>query len=436
MKNAANIVQRKAQDFSAGGRVRMVRVVIVDPAYASGVGHHEDVNAQLLAAFAEQGWAAECWGDETVSGDGCRKVFCGCGYEDPRHWSDLGGTVHLAKRLEKQLLNALKPQEIGGSQPVAGWVIHTALPFQLLGLARALRHVPAATVVVSLMFPPGESLEGEGGNGAATNCRVALGALARAVEKGSHRLRLELPSQQSLELYEPLLAAAGLSCTGLHPAVVGAGLPVRDQGPDAGTAGLRILLHWGDLKPGKGRKEALEVVNQLLGKRPLPPTLRNADWLFQLHSQEPLPKAERATIEKARQCVRRFTWLNERVEAKRMQELLALCDVALLAYDPILYRQRSSGLLWCYASARWMAKQPAAVVGRAGSWLEREAHDLGLKWRSGADGNWLENLAGAVDQRPADHGYGMEPFTVYGRWILGKEFADHVVRLIQDAQSS
>mgnify|MGYP001810486415 CR=1 FL=1 len=413
----------------------MGRVVIVDPAYASSVGHHADVNALLLKGLARQGWAAECWADGAVAAEGCLGVFSGCGYVDPRHWADLGGTVHLARRMEQQFL-AERDRQVGeNSRPVAAWVIHTALPFQVLGLARALRRIQAATVVLSLMFPPGETLAEEGPQGAATsNCRVALGALAQAVTQGGHRLRLELPSQQSLELHAPLLAAAGLGSSGLHPAVVGAGLPVapaQAERPAATPGRPRILLHWGDLKPGKGRREALEVVNQLLSGDGLPPSLQEAEWFFQLHSQDPLPKAEQASLERARQQVPRFRWLNERVPMERMQELLAGCDVALLAYDPVHYRHRSSGLLWCYGAARLMTRQPAAVVGRAGGWLEREARDLGLGWRTGGDGRWLEHLAAAV--APGAEGEGGR-FTAYGRRVLGESFAAHVARLITGAE--
>ncbi|KAF0652975.1 hypothetical protein L107_12505 [Cyanobium sp. Copco_Reservoir_LC18] len=409
----------------------MGRVVIVDPAYASSVGHHADVNALLLKGLAQQGWAAECWADGAVAAEGCRGVFNGCGYLDPRHWADLGGTVHLARRVEQQLLAERDRQASESSQPPAAWVIHTALPFQLLGLARALRRIPAATVVVSLMFPPGETLGKDEPQGAATgNCRVALGALAQAVSQGGHRLRLELPSQQSLELHAPLLAAAGLACSGLHPAVVGAGLPVAPPAagrPAAAPGRPRILLHWGDLKPGKGRREALEVVKQLLGGGPLPPSLEDAEWLFQLHSQNPLAGAELGSLERARELLPRFRWLNERVPMERMQDLLAGCDVALLAYDPVHYRHRSSGLLWCYGAARLMAGQSAAVVGRAGGWLEREASNLGMKWRSGSDGDWLEHLAAAaVAGAEADNGH----FTTYGRWVLGESFAAYVAQLI------
>jgi hypothetical protein len=335
--------------------------------------------------------------------------------------------------MEQQLLEALE------GKPVAAWVMHTALPFQLLGLARALRRCPAAAVVVSLMFAPGETLEGEADDGAAAGaCQVALSALARAVEQGGHRLRLLLPSLQSQEIHAPLLAAAGLGDADLHPAVVGAGVPIAagEREPPSGSARPRILLHWGDLKPGKGRREALAVVRQLVDGGPLPPPLREAEWLFQVHSQEPLPAAERALLDQARERIAGFQWLNGRVEAGRMQALLAGCDAALLAYDPELYRQRSSGLLWSYGAARWSSGQPAAVVGRAGGWLEREARDLGLGWRSGRDGRWLEDLAAALEESRAGGADAAEHVTAYGQRMLGEGFADHVARRLQELQAA
>ncbi|MEA5443277.1 hypothetical protein [Cyanobium gracile] len=405
------------------------RVVIVDPSFASDVGHHRDVNTQLLNALGKEGWQAECWADAAVKASECRGVFRGCGYVDPRHWADLGGMVHLARQLEAQLLDLLARDSVAGAEPVGGWVVHTVLPYQLLGLARAWRHYPASTMVVSLMFPPGETLEGKGGAAsAATNCQVALNALAKVVEQGGHRLQLVLPSQQSQEVYGPLLAAAGLECAGVHPSVVGAGLPVEsltmteldEKGP-----GPRILLHWGDLKPGKGRQEALEVVAALLEREAVPATLQGASWLFHLHSQEPLPEAEHALLSSARERINGFHWLDERVEEGRMRTLLASCGGALLAYDPVIYRERSSGLLWSYAAARFMSGRPGALVGHAGSWLEREALDLGLCWHSSRNERWIDCIAEAVDINSVENNY-----TEYGEWILGSTFGGHASGLL------
>ena len=92
-------------------------------------------------------------------------------------------------------------------------------------------------------------------------CRVALAALARATAQQGHELQLAFPSRQQETLYAPLLAATGLKSGGIHPAVVGAGCQPQ---PPAPGAGHQVLLHWGDLKAGKGREAALALLQTVL----------------------------------------------------------------------------------------------------------------------------------------------------------------------------
>jgi hypothetical protein len=66
----------------------------------------------------------------------------------------------------------------------------------------------------------------------------------------------------------------------------------------------------------------------------------------------------------------------------------------------------------------------------AGSWLEREARDLGMNWRSGTDGQWLEALTAVVQ-----HDYGRRNYTTYGERTLGRRYADHVAQLILAVQA-
>ncbi len=420
------------------------RVVIVDPAYASSVGHHSDVNAELVGALEDRGWQAECWGDVRLSAQAnappwLKGAFSACGYEDPRHWSDPGGTVHLARRVEEQLLNRLQGRFDSEDRPVAAWVVHTALPFHLLGLARALLHLPAARLVVSLMFPPGETLEGSGSNSAAeSNCRLALCGLGHAIRQGGHHLHLALPSRQSLELYQPLLEAADLKPAGIHPAVVGAGQPASSisDSPSASTARWRVLLHWGDLKAGKGRPEVMEIVRGLLDAHGEPALLQNVEWLFQVHGSTPLAEEELRLLKEACRQLPHFRWLNERVDQARMQTLLAGCDLALLAYDPVVYRHRSSGVFWSYAAARRRARLSATVVGRPGGWLELEARALGLQWQGCEQEGWLECLAAALPhsaQRQTS-----EPWsnTAYSDAILDESFGGYVARAIEAAMAT
>ena len=73
-------------------------------------------------------------------------------------------------------------------------------------------------------------------------------------------------------------------------------------------------------------------------------------------------------------------------------------------------------------------------MGREGGWLEREARDLGLNWRSGSDGSWLEVLAAACDPLEDKPGRGAEPLTAYGRRMLEESFSTHLIRLLEADQ--
>jgi hypothetical protein len=288
-----------------------------------------------------------------------------------------------------------------------------------------------ALVAVSLMFPPGETLEGPAGDAQATaQCRLALMGLAQACRAAGHRPWIGVPSAQQGALLAPLLAAAGLPAGEVHPAVVGAGgaVPLPASG---GVPAAAVLLHWGDLKRGKGRQEALAVVAALL-EQGVPPELASLGWLFHLHSREPLPAAERALLERARQKIRGFTLLEGPMPRAEMLERLAGCPLALLAYDPRTYAQRSSGMLWTWASARLAAGQPAAAVGYGEGWLAAEAPALGVSWRALAagerttsGGEWLGLLRQSLSALDNTSG-----FTPYGRSVLGRSFAAHLVSTV------
>jgi hypothetical protein len=400
----------------------MPRLVIVEPAYASTVGHHGEVNRPLLAALSQGGWQAELWTDLALEAEAgrpsqARGVFSGCGYGDPSQWRELGGALQLARRLEQQLALAAQGNGPAGREPVAAWLGHSLLPFQLLGLARHLNHAEPAAVLLSLMFAPGETLAaGDGRPGdpqAIATARVALAALAKACQQGGHRVSLGFPSAQQEALYAPLLAATGLVSAGVHPAVVGAGC--RPEPAPAGAAPL-VLLHWGDQKAGKGRQEALAVLRALL-EGPKPEPLQGWGWLFHLHSAEALEPGERRLLERAAAADLGLVWLEGEVESAAMGQWLARCPLALLAYDPQRYAERSSGMLWQWAASRAALGLPAAGVGHGSGWLAAEAAALGLAWHSPTEPNgWLAELAAAAALPAAS------TLTAYGEQVLGMSF--------------
>ena len=100
---------------------------------------------------------------------------------------------------------------------------------------------------------------------------------------------------------------------------------------------------------------------------------------------------------------------------------LACCPVALLAYDPVRYGRRSSGMLWHWAASRMAVERAAVGVGYATGWLAAEAQELGLPWLSpGArdGGAWLAAVALAAERLeacPVANSYAAE--------ILGCTFA-------------
>ncbi|MFM7676389.1 MAG: hypothetical protein ACKO5F_12595 [Synechococcus sp.] len=401
------------------------RLVIVEPAYASTVGHHGEVNRPLLAALAAEGWKAELWADVALEAEvgapqPLRGVFSGCGYEDPRHWRELGGMLQLARRLEQQLSEAARHGAQPTAAPITAWLAHSLLPFQLLGLARHLAQAAPAQVLISLMFAPGETLEGEGPcEQASHNARVALAALAKAAARQGHRLQLVFPSRQQQLLYRPLLKATGLRDGGLHPAVVGGGC--RPDAPQAEEPPL-VLLHWGDQKVGKGQEEALTVLQALL-QEGVPEPLAGWGWLWHQHSRASHNAQAEAVLQQAEAAGLPLVRLQGEVESAAMQGWLARCPLALLAYHPARYSQRSSGMLWQWAAGRWALQQPAAAVGYSSGWLAAEAAELGLRWHGlpwrealTQDGErWRQALAAAAAALPAAQCWSAASEPVLGR---------------------
>lgn len=407
------------------------RLVVLDPAWGGSVGHHHDLNLQLQLELSRAQWQVEVWADQAAAElalPWLRPHLHGCGYLDPRHWCDAAGSMHLARRLAEQLELCIgQPM-----QPVAAWLMHTALPFQLLGLARMLYKQPAAKVLISLMFAPGETLglAAVGDDAAIANSRQALAALAEACRSQGHQLWIGLPSRQQLELWAPLINAAGLPAAELHPAVVGAGgAPVPSP-----KGAPKLLLHWGDRKQAKGWHHSLVAVDQLLDQG-VPNELRGHGWLFHVNCHEPLPASERQLLERAERQLIGFQLLREAVPHKQMLMRLAGCSVALLPYCPEAYSERSSGMLWSYASARRAVGLPGAVGGIAGGWLEREAKELGLIWLSAEDSknnNWPELLTRVLNQ--SSQGLQSPPGKnrEYTDLILGGSFGEYISQVLRE----
>jgi hypothetical protein len=417
------------------------RLVVLDPGLAAAVGHHVDLNGPLQRALLQGGWQVELWADTAAAGSpelqaalpGLRPVLQEAGYIDPRHWCDLPGCLHQAGLLKPQLQQAAAASGL----PVAVWLAHSLVPFQLIALAQLLQLQPPARVLISLMFAPGEVFGGQSGldlsaqrQAAEASASAAIAALALACHRGGHQLLLAAGSQQLAERYVPLCAAAGLPPPVLHPAVV-ALEPAWASSPPA-NQGRQILLHWGERKPDKGRELALALIEHLLNGPALPAGLVDVQWCFHAASRDAAPPAETALLQRAA-ALPQLTLLEGHQPRQRMLLQLASSDLALLPYCPLAYAERSSGVLWLYGAARLAGQQPARVAGFAGGWLAHEAPALGLQWQTLPDAaevvDVLVALDAALDAPPPD-----PQLNAYGRHVLGASFATWVVNSL-DADS-
>lgn len=408
---------------------RSRRVVLFDPGLASSVGHHSDVNNVLLPALRQRSWQVELWADAQASNDPAlraqlpelRPFLHNGGYIDPRHWCDLPGTLHQAALLRSQLAAAVAAE----SSPVAAWVAHSLVPFQLIALAQLLQHQPPAKVVISLMFAPSEVFAGQPELdlhaqrlGAGLNARSALAALGMAASRGGHQLLLGAGSEQLIQRYAPLCAAAGLPPPQLHPSIVGGQewLAPLEQAP------AQIMLHWGERKPDKGRELALAVLEELLEGPALPELLAHVQWCFHAASRQPPPPAEAELLHRASQHERIRVLEGALPRATMLQEL-ARSSAALLPYCPLAYAERSSGVLLLYGAVRLANAQPARVVGYGDGWLAAEATALGLPWQALPQGARAVNALAALAQ-VLQLPVGACLVTPYGQQVLGSDWGN------------
>lgn len=394
---------------------------IIDPAYGQTAGHHHELNAQLLKQLELHRFTGTVWADQTAAaGAAVRGMFSEIGYLPLVEWDGLAKSQLKADQVQQQLQRAAD-----GSPPVDIWLAHSLLPFHLLGLARFLARQPDAVAIISLMFDPHDGLLAplHGPNPERTSA-VALLELSRACRNAGHRLVIGSGSRHTLERYRPLMEQARLPEPQLHPAVVGAGCQVSAPGPGATPT---VLLHWGDLKPDKGRAEALAMVQALLAGWQPPLASR---FVFHSYSHLALDPEEAALLQRAEERLgERFMWLQHQVPSAAMLQLLASCDLAMFPYSPSRYAHRSSGVLWCYAAARYAAGLPAEALGYGGHWLQEEAQAWGMTWH-------IVEPAPPVDLAPWQKGISQAlmavpkrqaAWTPYANAVLGRSFADWVL---------
>jgi hypothetical protein len=155
---------------------------------------------------------------------------------------------------------------------------------------------------------------------------------------------------------------------------------------------------------------------------------RPCRFLFHSYSSQPLKPHDLQLLQTAKQqLAEQFLWINCHVAQAEMQSLLSQCEVVLMPYSPLVYAHRTSGVLWCYAAARFALGRPATVVGYANHWLHQEAIAFGMQWHVPSDGlPWHiaidECIARALAATPS--------WSPYANRVLKNSYADWVVKQV------
>jgi hypothetical protein len=396
---------------------------VLDPSYAYPSGHHQDLNQSLIKVFSERSIRTFIWCDKKISDNNeANGIFEDVGYFAEPEWWTLPVTIQLAHKIKEQLLRA---DGLSEKKPKT-WLGHSLLPFQILGLAFYLSEQPKSNIHISLMFSPGETFDQlEANNHRRAECTASYTwlELSRICKRNKHQLHIGSASSQTTKQYKYILEKAKTRQPELQPAFCGSGWKMREE--KATNAYTHIMLHWGDLKPDKGVQEALFMIRSLLdGWRPIHP----CRFLFQSFSHRELENQDRRLLVQAKEELGELlVWIEDYQTNEDMMDQLSQCDVALLAYDSITYANRSSGILWCYAAARFAIGKPATAIGYGDNWLAAEARELGMEWIEMKN---ICDLLDKIDVAVKEQVHLRQHWTAYAQSILENSYADHLSKAL------
>ena len=396
---------------------------VLDPSYAYSSGHHQDLNQSLIKAFSQRSIRTFIWCDKKISdNDEANGIFEDVGYLAEPEWWTLPVTIQLAHKIKDQLLKTDSLSE----KKARTWLGHSLLPFQILGLAFYLSKQPESDIYISLMFSPSETFgQLEANNHRRAECTAAYAWLemSRICKRNQHQLHIGSAASQTTKQYNYILEKAKTKPPELQPAFCGSGWKRKEK--KATNECTHIMLHWGDLKPDKGFQEALFIIRSLLGGwRPIHP----CHFLFQSFSHRELEDQDRRLLEQAQEELSELlVWIEDYQTNDDMMNQLSQCDVALLAYDSITYANRSSGILWCYAAARFAIGKPATAIGYGDNWLATEARDFGMEWIEMKN---FGDLLGKVDAAIKEQNNLRQHWSTYAKIILENSYADHISKAL------
>lgn len=294
-------------------------------------------------------------------------------------------------------------------------VLHTVSHTSLLGTVSWLATLPAEArpaIAIFLMLPPGISLD----PASVEDPAAALG----------YRAAMQVVKDADLDI---AFFGSGVHHARLFSEFVEGALPSHalltcfDENPIPDKVPGRVLLFAGDAKISKGIHLVPDVVRTVVPKYP------HLDFVVQTSSTHAWGTALDAVnaLAALKGTYDNLTVMLESISTQSYADMVGSAEVTLLPYDPVAYRDKSSGVLW-----ETVASGGLAVVSE-GSWLAAEARAWGLPIEIFAPHTAkaaVEALERAFDRRgePATGAAGREAMQAFaaanGRKMLMDQLAD------------
>ncbi len=364
-------------------------LIILDPNLEGEAGHHLAYDLAIAREAMARGQAATIVANRRFPATAVQGVrvlphFTATTYavrhEDPvtgrfddiRHFNDLLGAEL-----------ALLPADLAGpcDAVLAPTVTETHLA-GLIGWMKAFDPAAAPLFVVHLMFPSGVARDAAGGMVVEDPIAALAYRLAgRVADQPGPPVHLFASGPQHAEEFGLLFGRP----VPAHP------LPIRPEPPATpASSGDRALLFAGDARTDKGIALLPDLLDLLAPAHP--------GWTFAAHVNAEAAwgaAAAAAVALRARAAAHpNASFAEGRLPPEAYLALLAGARLALLPYDPVGYRRKSSGVLWEAVSLG------VPLVVPAGTWLENEARHWGAGhacFAAPEPGAIAAALAGAID---------------------------------------
>lgn len=341
-------------------------LVILDPNLEGEAGHHLAYDMAIAREARARGEAVTIIAHRRYAGSGIDGVrilphFSASTYAT-MHKDPVTGAMDDWRAFNDLLQFELALLPRPEFRPSDAVLVPTATENHLagyIGWMKTFDPLEAPLFLLHLMFPSGITVDAAGQEVVEDPLRALFYRLAdRAAQEEGPPVHLFASGGQHATEFSALFRRP----VAAHP------LPIRPEpGPAPAERPRRVLLFAGDARIDKGVGLLPALVPQLASAHP--------DWTLVAHVNGHTAWGEaRAAVEALQALPATVPGLELAGGRLLPEDYLALArgvGIALFPYDPVLYRRKSSGVLWEAISLG------TPVVVPAGTWLENEARYWG-----------------------------------------------------------